>query len=49
MGGGGGGRGGEGGPIVSFRGEEIQFPGRMATYLSWSGAASHLVSVDLTP
>ena len=28
---------------------EIQFPNRMATFLSWSAAASHLVSVKLTP
>ena len=30
-------------------GVEIQFPSRMATFLSWSAAASHLVSVKLTP
>ena len=38
-----------GSPIVSCWGVEIQFPSRMATFLSWSAAASHLVRVKLAP
>ena len=46
---GGGGAGGCGILIVSCWGVEIQFPSRMATFLSLSAAASHLVDVKLAP